>query len=331
MSYWSNQRLKEYKRILKLVETNGEEIIRLYEDMQDNIEKEIESYYARYAVDGKIELDSKLLDRKELERFKRDLSRKKEEIPEKTKWYKQLDKYGDRVRISRLESLNVQVTHEIEKMTIAQKGNMEDFLKTISNETYHRNMFIEMKSMGFKIDFDVISKRRLSKVFDIEWENSKLFESVDYNKDKLISAVQKEITQSAALGKTINEMSSSLSKEIGMSARSSRRLMRTASGVVSSEANLDYLRDTKTEKYTIDATLDDRTSDICQEMDQKTFDTKDYEVGVTAPPFHWNCRTTTIPNKADISLVRFARDKDGNRITVPGDWSYKDYKKEYLS
>ena len=49
------------------------------------------------------------------------------------------------------------------------------------------------------------------------------------------------------------------------------------------------------EKYQLVATLDLRTTEICISLDGKVFFVKDYERGVTAPPFHINCRTTTVP------------------------------------
>ena len=52
-------------------------------------------------------------------------------------------------------------------------------------------------------------------------------------------------------------------------------------------------------RYQIVATLDSRTSDICRHLDGKVFDMKDYEPGVTAPPFHVYCRSCTVPYFAD--------------------------------
>lgn len=45
----------------------------------------------------------------------------------------------------------------------------------------------------------------------------------------------------------------------------------------------DCFNDLGVEKYVIVATFDDRTADICQELDGQVFDMKDYEVGSTSP------------------------------------------------
>ena len=53
---------------------------------------------------------------------------------------------------------------------------------------------------------------------------------------------------------------------------------------------------------------------------------KDYETGVTAPPFHNYCRSTTAPyfdDDYDITDTRIARDEDGETYEVPADINYR--------
>lgn len=333
MTYWDKVRLKEYKRILKLIENKGEEVVSIYHDMDKNIESAISEYYLKFGVDDTIEIDNKLLDKKDLSEFIDKVDEMKTEIPKNVGWHKELDMYGDRKRIKRLESLQVQIQHEIEKMHVAKTKTMTEFLDYLANESYNKGVYYSIKQTGFKIDFDVISTRRIDAIMNTEWENTTWFQGAKYEKDKLIAVVRQELMQSAALGKSIQDMSRGITHKTGISSRSSKRLIRTMSNAVYHEAEKEYTKDIGAPKYRIDATLDDRTSDICQELDQQEFETKDYRVGETAPPFHWNCRTTTLPvlSSSDFNnSVRFARDSKGNRITVPGNWSYNDYKKEYL-
>ena len=78
--------------------------------------------------------------------------------------------------------------------------------------------------------------------------------------------------------------------------------------------------------------LDSHTSEICQEMDGKRFPMSQWEVGVTAPPFHVNCRSTTVPYDPDFddSGMRSARGEDGKTYYVPSDMKYKDWKKAFV-
>ncbi|MCJ0430479.1 minor capsid protein, partial [Clostridioides difficile] len=88
--------------------------------------------------------------------------------------------------------------------------------------------------------------------------------------------------------------------------------------------------DLDVEKYEIIATLDLRTSNICRELDGKVFDMKDYQVGITAPPFHCRCRTTTAPWFEDEEGYRAARGKDGKTYYVPSSMKYNEWYEKYV-
>ena len=87
------------------------------------------------------------------------------------------------------------------------------------------------------------------------------------------------------------------------------------------------------EQYEIVATLDSHTSDICRSLDGKHFPMKDYQPGVTAPPFHVYCRSTTVPyfdEQFDIG-ERAARDEEtGKTYYIPDDVNYQEWKEPLL-
>ena len=85
----------------------------------------------------------------------------------------------------------------------------------------------------------------------------------------------------------------------------------TESAYFASASQKDCFNDLDVEKYEIVATLDSHTSAICQKLDGKVLDMKDYQSGVTAPPFHCWCRTVTVPFFDDDYGERIARDYDG--------------------
>ena len=64
-------------------------------------------------------------------------------------------------------------------------------------------------------------------------------------------------------------------------------------------------------------------------MDGKIFEVSKKEVGINDPPFHPNCRTTTIPyfepDEYDIDIERIAKDNKGKNYYVPGNLTYKQW------
>lgn len=69
-------------------------------------------------------------------------------------------------------------------------------------------------------------------------------------------------------------------------------------------------------------------------MDGKHFKVKDMQEGVTAPPFHPNCRCTTVPYyEDDLSddFERVARAEDGNNVYVNGKMTYTEWEKKCVA
>jgi hypothetical protein len=62
-------------------------------------------------------------------------------------------------------------------------------------------------------------------------------------------------------------------------------------------------------------------------MDHKVFSIEDFKPGITAPPFHPNCRTTMAPHIED----KEAEKMDGDSIdTIPDDMTYGEWYNQYV-
>ncbi|MEZ3517019.1 MAG: minor capsid protein, partial [Lachnospiraceae bacterium] len=153
------------------------------------------------------------------------------------------------------------------------------------------------------------------------------------NKEKLISEVHREITQDIILGRDPQKAIDNISKKMNTSKVNAGRLIMTEEAYFSSAAQKDCFQDLGVEQYEIVATLDSHTSDICQNLDGQVFPMKDFEPGVTAPPFHVYCRSTTVPYfEEDFGQVekRAARGEDGKTYYVSADMTYKEWKKSFV-
>jgi len=124
------------------------------------------------------------------------------------------------------------------------------------------------------------------------------------------------------------------SNKMNVSKVNAGRLVMTESAYFSSTTQKECFKELDVERYEIVATLDGHTSDICQEMDGKVFKMSEYEEGVTAPPFHVNCRSCTAPYFDDEFTKdeqRATRDEDSNTYYVPADMTYKEWNEKYVN
>ena len=119
-----------------------------------------------------------------------------------------------------------------------------------------------------------------------------------------------------------------------MSKHRAANLIQTESAFFASQSAKDAFLESDVERYQVLATLDGKTSDICQSMDGQIFPMSQYEVGMTAPPFHNFCRSTIIPVVDDDFKkreTRAARDKKTRGYTIiPANMTYKQWYAKYV-
>lgn len=73
------------------------------------------------------------------------------------------------------------------------------------------------------------------------------------------------------------------------------RLVRTEITYVHNQCSVERYQEMGLEEYEYVAEMDDRTSEICQELNGKVFKLSDAQPGENLPPMHPNCRSTIVP------------------------------------
>lgn len=152
------------------------------------------------------------------------------------------------------------------------------------------------------------------------------------NKDKLINEVHTTLTQNILRGQDPQKAIDTIAKKMQTSKYNAGRLVMTEEAYFSSAAQKEAFAELGVEQYEIVATLDTHTSDICRSLDGKVYPMKDYQAGVTAPPFHVWCRSTTAPYfEDDFGEIgeRAARDENGKTYSVPADMTYAEWEKAF--
>ena len=337
--YWQDRFIEEEERLNKIA---GDEFRRQqleYERAIVRINKDIEVWYNRIAKNNDVSLAEakKMLNDKELKEFKWTLDeyiKYGEENGIKKDWSRQLENASARVHIERLEAMKLQVRGEIEKLYNGRESGFESYLKNLYKDQYNRTAFQIAKGTGVGTNIYSLNDKLVNTVIKKPWapDGKNFSDRIWGDKDKLINTLHTEMTQAFIRGDSLEKLADKIAEKMKVSKANASRLVYTESAAYSSRARLKSYQDLGVEKYEIVATLDNRTSDICQDMDGKVFDLKDYEVGVTANPFHVRCRTTTAPYFDDMEGERAARNEvTGETEYVPADITYKDWKEKYIS
>jgi len=141
-----------------------------------------------------------------------------------------------------------------------------------------------------------MGEAQLAQMADAEWFDGQRFsDRLWADKDGLMRALRRTLTQGINLGWTLSEMANAFKGAIAQAQYVVERLIRTEMNRVQNQAILAAYKANGVLKYQYVAILDERTSEICESLDGREFLVSEAEPGVNLPPMHPNCRSSTIP------------------------------------
>ncbi len=327
------------KRFELLEDAQNRKAVSYYKDLEkayvqtmSEIEKDIARWYQRFAKNNEVSLDEakQLLKSDELREFRWTVDEyidygKKNAINQK--WMKQLENASSRVHISRLESLQLQLQQHVEKLYGGQIKGFEQLMKEAYQTQYYHTAFEIQKAFEVGFTLQALDENLLTKVISKPWtaDGQTFSQKIWRDRNLLLDTLHTELIQSMARGEAPDRMISSIVRKMNTSRSNATRLVLTESAFFSASAQRDAFGELDVERYEIIATLDHKTSSICQSMDGKVFKMTDFEPGITANPFHPRCRSTTAPWFEDDYSQRIARDLDGKTYYVPSNMKYQEW------
>jgi SPP1 gp7 family putative phage head morphogenesis protein len=309
-----------------------------FDKAQAQIEKEINAWYARFAKNNQITLveAKKLLNTKELKEFRWDVSeyiKYGRENAVDQLWMKELENASARFHISRLEALKIRTQNAAEVAFGNELDQIDQMAARVYMDDYYHTAYEIQRGLGIGWDVSQIDRTKLDKILSKPWTADKMTFSdrIWKSKTQLIDSLHTELTQMCVLGKAPDAAINNIAKRMNVSKNQAGRLVMTESAYFGSAAQKDCFNELDVEKFEVVATLDHKTSEVCQDMDGKVFDMKDFEAGVTAPPFHVWCRSCTAPWFEDEDGERAARGADGQTYYVPSSMKYDDWLKSFVN
>ena len=310
----------------------------VFDEAQKEIEKQIYSWYGRFAKNNQVTIEEarRLLNSKELKEFRWDVQeyiRYGHENDMNQLWMRELENASARFHVSRLEALKIRTQHAAEVAFGNELDAVDGMARKVYSEDYYHSIFEMQRGFGIGWEVGQIDERKLEKLIAKPWaaDGKNFSDRIWEQKTQLVNELHQQLTRTCVLGKAPDDAIKAIAKKFNVSKNQAGRLVMTEQAYFHSVAQKEAFNELDVEEFEIVATLDSHTSDICQEMDGKHFPMKDYEPGVTAPPFHVWCRSVTVPYFEDnFTGERAARDADGNTYYVPDSMTYKDWKKSMV-
>ena len=311
----------------------------LYLDAQRSVQKEIESWYARFAVNNQISLTDarKWLTAGQLEEFHWSVEQYikiGEQAGLDAAWLKKLENASTRFHISRLEAVQTGIQQQLELLYGNQVDSLDALLKKVVGNGYTHTAFEVQKGVGLGWDITGLDQKKLETLLSKPWTtDGRTFRDRCWlNKNDLVGSVSKSLTQGLLRGDSPAKITTAIQKQFGVHRYKAGRLVNTETTYFNAVATKECYKDLDVEMVEIIETLDSHTCSICGGLDGKVIPISQYEPGVTVPPFHPNCRGTTAPAIASkYAGERAARNADGDVYYVPANMKYADWVQTFVN
>ena len=200
--------------------------------------------------------------------------------------------------------------------------------KKAANDSFLKNTYTLQQQTGYGYPVSTLPPETVSKLLKSKWSGANYSKRIWNNTTTLAGDLKTELLTSVLMGRTESETMKIFLNKFAVGANNARRLIRTESAYIYNQMDTEAYKESGIEYYRFVATLDLKTSKVCQELDGKVFKTTDAQVGVNFPPMHPWCRSVTIANIDDDTLKTL--DRRAGKEKVPADMTYKEWEDKFV-
>ncbi len=294
-TYWRKREERWIKEQIRNDTELKKKINDLMSDAFDEIQQDIDSFYAKYAKTEGIDIAEarKRVANHDVQKFAK---KAKEYVKNKDfspRANEELRLYNLTMKVNRLELLKA-------KINLVVTGSADEVDKLLADDTYNR-VVAELERnagiLGSSTRFDV-EKRAWQIVTGSyklnDTETMKTFsDNIWLYKDELVRDIEKLLIRNFTKGDNPRVMARQLKDTFNVFGYQAERLARTESSRIQTEVQKQSFVDNGIDEFELIA--EPSACSVCSALDGKVFKVKNMVIGKNASPLHPNCRCSTAP------------------------------------
>lgn len=290
--YWRKREERNLKSNLKQEAEYDKEIERIYKDMLDSVQKEIDAFYGKYAKTEGITLAEakKRVSQLDIEAYERKAKRYVND-PDSDRFSKRANEemrlYNLTMKVNRLEMLKANIGLELVK----GHSKLESFMSKILRGRTEAELERQAGILGKSIKNNA---KLADTIVNASFKNATFSDRLWMYHDQMKADLSKLLQRGMIQGKNSRQLAKDLRKyyygpeylKNGKKGAvyNTERLMRTELARVQTEAQRQSFERNGFTEYTFIALAD--CCDICAAINGKHFKVKDMMPGENAPPMH---------------------------------------------
>ena len=338
MGYWENRQAELMVGYMQTADEAAAEIIHAYEEAAEYIAGEMQKIFQRFATQyglseaAALRILRNVTDLRSLDALRLAVEVSGEDANELLAMMNSRA-YG--ARIQRWDDLQASLDEVMQRVYGVELYTSTAAYRTIAQEAFTNTIEGVEEQVGFRFAYSHISPAQIDSVLRMPFLGSNYSDRIWANTQSLAQSIRQEMLLGVLTGKSQSQMSQEIADRFSVGASNARRLVRTESAFVANDMQARAYEECGADKYRYVATLDNRTSKVCQSLDGQVFAVRDRQVGVNYPPMHPYCRSTTaivIDEQVEEGLERrrIARNPvTGRNEYVEGNITYPEWAERY--
>ena len=272
------------------------ELQKIYADESAKIQHDLFAFVTKYADDNKMSYSDALqrLRGVDLSDYQANAEKYRKQAEKDPELLKRLNEQYASSKVTRFDALNLEMTYKIGVMQGIVEKSFENYLKSTAKYAYK-------KVMGG--NSGALNEPALKELINTPFNGYNYSEQVWGNTDNLAKDLREVLKRGFIRGDDVRSMAAELSKKYNVARARAQTLIRTDGTAIVNRSAIKRYEESGLEFYRISVHMDNRTTQICKRIhrENKRYRIDEFEAGITAPPFHYNCRSAVIPDEDELN------------------------------
>ncbi|MDD5966123.1 MAG: minor capsid protein [Blautia sp.] len=282
--YWKKRETEAKKHNIQDEEECNRQIQEIYENMLDQINKEINGFYARYAKKEKITMAEakRRADQLDIKAYERKAKKYVATKDFSDQANEEMRIYNLTMKVNRLELLKANIGLEM----VSGFDEMQKYFDKKLSERTIREFRRQAGILGASV---MENGKMVHAIVNASFQNATYSERIWGYQGMLKAEIQGLLASGLIGGKNPKVLARHLEKRFGVSRSNAERLMITELARVQTEAQKQSFIRNGFEEYEYVACSKTDVCSICKALDGKHFKIEDMMPGTNAPPMHPRC------------------------------------------
>lgn len=286
--YWKNRETEAKKHNIREEAEYNRQIKEIYANMMDEINKEINGFYTKYAAKEGITMAEakKRVSKLDIAAYERKAKKYVETKDFSDRANEEMRIYNLTMKVNRLELLKANIGLEM-------VSGFDEMQKYFDKKLTDRTLKEFQRQAGILGKSVLKNEEYAHAIVNASFKNATYSDRIWMYQGMLKAELEGLLASGLIRGQNPKKLAKHLEKRFGVSAYNAQRLMTTELARVQTEAQKQSFIRNGFDEYVYVACTKGDVCPICKGLDDKHFKVDDMMPGENAPPMHPNCHCST--------------------------------------